>query len=377
MKAGVGRSSCLFSDKIPRPGVEDARDGVRGWAFSRVCNPDLYFGKRQTGSPENSVGGSQFSECKPPGSSKMNPERKANIQINRGFLFVLLAATLWGTTGTAQALAPGGAQPAVVGSLRLAIGGLALLGFSLLRGTFRSSARWPLKITLVAALSMAAYQLSFFAGVAKTGVAVGTVVGIGSSPILAGVISFLVLGERPGRIWGLATLLAVLGCALLIGSGGSIRIDLLGILLALGAGLAYAIFTVVSKQLLGTHHPEAVMAVVMSLGAVFLLPFLLTENIAWLAQPRGLLVALHLGLVTVAIAYTLFGRGLQLVPVATAATLTLAEPLTAGSLGVFLLGEKLSLPAFGGMLLIFAGLALLSQQGNLKLKGLFLRLGQL
>ncbi len=280
---------------------------------------------------------------------------------------MLLAAALWGTTGTAQALAPAGAQPAVIGSLRLAIGGLGLLGFAALRGTLRSGSRWPIAITLVAAVSMAAYQLFFFAGVAKTGVAVGTVVGIGSSPILAGLISFLVLGERPGKVWGMATLLAVLGCALLIGSGGSIRVDLLGITLALGAGLAYAIFTVVSKQLLAEHHPEAVMAVVMCLGAIFLVPFLVAEDISWLGQTRGLLVALHLGLVTVAVAYTLFGRGLQLVPVATAATLTLAEPLTASSLGVFLLGEKLSLPALTGILLIFAGLALLSLQGKAKL----------
>jgi len=289
------------------------------------------------------------------------------IQVNRGFVYVLLAAALWGTTGTAQALAPAGAQPAVIGSLRLAIGGLGLLGFAALRGTLRSGSRWPIAITLVAAVSMAAYQLAFFAGVAKTGVAVGTVVGIGSSPILAGLISFLVLGERPGKVWGMATLLAVLGCALLIGSGGSIQVDLLGITLALGAGLAYAIFTVVSKQLLAEHHPEAVMAVVMCLGAIFLVPFLVAEDISWLGQTRGLLVALHLGLVTVAVAYTLFGRGLQLVPVATAATLTLAEPLTASSLGVFLLGEKLSQPALTGILLIFAGLALLSLQGKAKL----------
>jgi DME family drug/metabolite transporter len=288
-----------------------------------------------------------------------------------------MAATLWGTTGTAQALAPTGAQPAAIGSLRLAIGGMALLGFAVLRGTLQQGKRWPVAITLAAAVSMAAYQLCFFAGVAKTGVAVGTVVGIGSSPILAGVISFLVLGERPGRVWGAATLMAVLGCALLIGSGGSIQIDPFGILLSLGAGLAYAIFTVVSKQLLAEHHPEAVMAVVMCLGALLLLPFLLGEDLSWLGQTGGLLVALHLGLVTVAVAYTLFGRGLRLVPVATAATLTLAEPLTAGSLGVFLLGEKLSPPALAGILLIFAGLVLLSLQGNLRLKGLFLRRGYL
>jgi DME family drug/metabolite transporter len=46
--------------------------------------------------------------------------------------------------------------------------------------------------------------------------------------------------------------------------------------------------------------------------------------------------------------------------VAAATTLTLAEPLTAGALGVFLLGERLTPIAFMGILLIFVGLALLT-----------------
>ena len=40
---------------------------------------------------------------------------------------VLAAGMLYGTTGTAQALAPEGADPSSVGLLRIALGGLALL----------------------------------------------------------------------------------------------------------------------------------------------------------------------------------------------------------------------------------------------------------
>jgi DME family drug/metabolite transporter len=78
------------------------------------------------------------------------------------------------------------------------------------------------------------------------------------------------------------------------------------------------------------------------------------------SQPRGALVVLHLGLVTVGLAYTLFGQGLKRVPVSNAVTLTLAEPMTAGILGVLLLGEQLTLQAGLGILLIFSGLALLA-----------------
>ncbi len=70
--------------------------------------------------------------------------------------------------------------------------------------------------------------------------------------------------------------------------------------------------------------------------------------------------ALYLGRVTVGVGYTLFWVGLRGVPVAMAATLTLAEPLTAGKLGVLVLGERLSLAAGLGIGLILVGLVVLS-----------------
>lgn len=276
-----------------------------------------------------------------------------------GSWLVLGAALCWGTTGTAQALAPGGATPAIVGAARLALGGVILLAYAIWRGVFQGGDRWPVWMTVWAAISMAAYQLCFFAGVARTGVAIGTIVGIGSSPILAGAVAFLLRREVPDRRWGYATALAVAGCGLLVGAGRGFQADVGGIFLALGAGLAYAFFTVTSKSLLECKPPEAVMAVVFCLGSLFLVPAFFSADLSWLWQPRGAAVVLHLGLVTVALAYSLFAKGLLSVPVATAATLTLAEPLTAGMLGVLVLGERLSAQAGFGIGLIFAGLALL------------------
>jgi len=278
----------------------------------------------------------------------------------RGFWFVLAASVLWGTTGTTQALAPAGAQPVVIGTLRLMVGGLAMLVIAAFSGGFADIKSWSLRATLMSAVCVAAYQLFFFAGVARTGVAVGTIVGIGSSPIFGGILGYLFRGERPGWKWAAATLLAVVGCALLASAGEEIKVDALGMLLAVIAGAAYAGFSLFSKPLFEKHSREAVLAAAFCLGALLLLPNLPGKDLTWLAQPRGMWVALHLGLVTAAGAYSLYARGLSLVPVATAVTLTLAEPLTAGMLGVLLLGERLTLVAGAGIVLIFSGLVVLS-----------------
>ena len=88
-------------------------------------------------------------------------------------------------------------------------------------------------------------------------------------------------------------------------------------------------------------------------------PALLRVEPQWLLQPESLAVVLHLGLATMALSYWLFARGLQTVAVGSAVTLSLAEPMTAALLGIFVLGEILNLQAAGGILLIFSGLAVL------------------
>jgi DME family drug/metabolite transporter len=253
----------------------------------------------------------------------------------------------------------------VIGTLRLAIGGVSMLLIMLMTSGVPQLKGWPLKTTLSAALFTALYQAFFFAGVAKTGVAVGTIVGIGSAPVAGGLLGYFFRGERPGRSWFVATALAIVGCIVLtLSSGGDVVIDLMGVALAIGAGVAYAAYTLVIKGLLEKHDANAVVAIVFCVGALMLAPLLIGREMAWLAAPRSIVVVLHLGLVTAALAYWLFARGLRLVPVATAVTLTLAEPLTAGLLGLLVLGEQLNPVSFAGIALIFSGLAVLSLGGR-------------
>lgn len=292
----------------------------------------------------------------------------AQGRLSAGALSVLAAGILWGTTGTTQALAPTGVTPISIGAMRLVVGGAALLVLALVRGGF-GKIKWPLLPTLLAAACVAAYQLCFFQAVSRTGVAVGTLVGIGSSPVMAGILGFIFRGERPQRSWVVATVLAIFGCTLLACGGGSIAIDPLGIVLALGAGASYASYTVAIKGLLPGRTPDAVMAVVFCAGALLLSPLLLKCDLHWMAAPKGIAVIIYLGVFVTALSYWLFVRGLRTVPVATAVTLSLAEPLTAALLGILVLGERLSLTALCGIPLLFAGLAVLAGSATGKEKG--------
>ena len=279
----------------------------------------------------------------------------------RGPTLVLMAATLWGTTGTAQALGPDGISPETVALVRMA-GGALLLGYAALRREtvpLRALAGWPLILGVAA---MAGSQPLFFTGLERTGVAVGTIVTIGSGPILAGLLAWVVRRERPGRRWALATVAAVGGAVLLVSGGEAAGVDGAGLAFAFGAGLAWAVYLVAAKALFETHPPVFVAGVVFAGAAVLLAPFAVVADTAWLATAHGILTAVWLGVIATALSYVFFSRGLGATPVAAAATLTLAEPLTAAVLGIALLDEPARASTLGGILLIALGIAVLSRQ---------------
>jgi DME family drug/metabolite transporter len=213
-------------------------------------------------------------------------------------------------------------------------------------------------------LAVACYQLAWFAGLRRTGVALGTIVGIGSGPVFAGILHWLRHRGALPRTWLLGTALSVGGAALLAtrGAGGG-SADALGLLFTLGAGLSYAVYTQAAKQAMeGGLDATGVMAGVFGVGALLMAPLLALEPLGWLATPRGAGLALHLGAVTIGLAYWLYGWGLRALPAPTVVTLTLAEPLTAAILGTALLGERLGPAGWTGAGLIAAGLVVAARE---------------
>lgn len=277
-----------------------------------------------------------------------------------GYLFIIVGAILWGTTGTSQGLAPAEATPEAFGALRLLVGGLTLLLVALIKQKSVPSSIWSNKYLWLSALFTAIYQLCFFAGVKQTGVAIGTVVGIGSAPIAGGILGYWFRKEILTRKWFLATALATTGLCLLALSGDSLDFNVTGMALAIGAGIAYAAFTLTMKNLLESYPPLFATALAFCIGSLGLFPFILLSNYQWIFTSQGLLVTGHLGVFATALAYLFFTAGLKTVKVSSAVTLTLAEPLTASILGVMVLQETLNFKELTGIFLLFTGITLLS-----------------
>jgi len=270
-------------------------------------------------------------------------------------------------TGTAQTYLDEEVSPIAVATIRSAIGGSLLLAITIIMRKI-NFLRWSWKWTILAAASIAFFQGLFFSSIRLTGIAIGTVATIGSAPVFSGVLEWLVWKTRPTAVWGLATLMAIIGCLLLFMNNGEESVHVGGFTLALCAGLSFAFYTNISKKLMAQEEALPAVAMTFSICALFLLPFSIQGGFSWLVNVHNLWTMLFMGIMCTSLAYFLFLRGLQKISSSTAVTLSLAEPLTAAILGVFLIGEHLSIVSWLGVAMLLGGIVVLTLGGRKKLK---------
>ena len=298
-----------------------------------------------------------------------------------GLLFVGLAAISWGTTGATMAMIAGdtGIGPLLVGWARLAVAAPCLIALAAAAARQPSRAGQPLvspsplpprDIVAYALLgvAMAAYQVCYFRAVTLIGVAVAALLAICSAPLMIALLAALTLGERLTPLVQVSLGMAVAGTALLVvGSRGLAEISGrfgAGALLALAAGLSYAVYAVTAKRVLSHTAPLSVAAITFALAALFLAPILGFERVTSSDVIRAAPFLLYLGVGFTAIAYALFTLGLRRVPATVAGIVSLLEPLTAATLGVVVFGESLGARGSAGAILLIAALLLLQTGGR-------------
>lgn len=290
----------------------------------------------------------------------------ANLSHRGSVLAVVSAAVLFGTTGTAQALASQqlgfDLDPLAVGSARVVLAGLILAAFAYIRGGLGFT-RLRARSAIIGGCGVAAYQLGFFTGVQTAGIAAGTMIALGSGPAFTGVLQWLMDRRRLGSRWLVSTVVAVAGMALIVAgqSGGESSNVLAGAAPALVAGLGYAVYTVAGSGLINAGtSPQAAMGQMFGIGGIILLPVLVRQWPGGLDTAAGAGAVLYLVAVPTVLAYLLFAVALQQLKHATVATLTLFEPVVAATLGAAILGENITALALFGMATVVAALGLLT-----------------
>ena len=271
------------------------------------------------------------------------------------------AAALFATGGTAQALGPSGTTPFTVAEMRLGIGGIVMLLVLPLIG-YHARQVWQLfhhPLVWLSAAASLGFQVLYFTGVSQAGVALGSLLAMGSVPVFAGLLGPLI-GHRITRAWSIATAICVTGLALLSldgiqgGSGW-------GVVAALAGGLSGAIFVLTTKVIIERGMPGVpanVAAYLIAGAALIPIIVIVPQETAWILTAGGVILAVYLGMFAMAIPNILWVTGLAGLAPGPSSTLMLTEPAVATLLGIVVLGESLAIAGIVGIVLVMVGLLL-------------------
>ena len=251
----------------------------------------------------------------------------------------------------------------LVAGLRVLIAGACVLPLCWWKD--RGQARWTKRdlplLALLAFIGVSVNQFFFIVGLSKTSVAHSALI-IGMTPISVLLIATLRRLEKITlrKIGGM--LAALLGVAVLsIEKSNGAGPSLAGDLITLVAGSAFALYTVLGKEVNQRFGSLTMNTFLFGFGALFLLPVVVWQAGSFSfgqVSPSGWLALIYMGVFPSLVCYLIFYYALGYVAASRLSTLAYLQPLVATLLGVIFLGERISVPLVTGGAIIFAGVYL-------------------
>jgi DME family drug/metabolite transporter len=269
--------------------------------------------------------------------------------MRRGYLFVFLAASMWGTLGIFAKYLDGFGLSTFTMVFYRVLFALLLLAFYLhLRGIGFSIERSRLRFyALYGFFSIFLFYTLYFYTVTISSVSFAVLL-LYTAPVYSIILGRLIFGEEltPEKL--LSLFLVMVGVVLVNGaeSGFSTKALLFGLL----TGLTYALYGVLAKFAVRKEEPEKALFYTLLFGLFFLLPFTDFE------VPSGAVPYLFaLALFPTFFGYILYNHALKEIEVSRASIIATVEPVVAIVLAFLLFGETLTTKQLAGAAMIIGG----------------------
>jgi drug/metabolite transporter (DMT)-like permease len=285
----------------------------------------------------------------------------------RGYLCAAAAAVLWASSGVAaKVLFRSGITPLQLVQIRVTLS-LAILAvaFGLFaRGLLRIRARDLPYFVVLGGVVLAMVQFTYFLAISRIHVAAAILLQY-MAPVLVAFFAVCFWRERPTWIKAVALVLALGGCYLVV-EGYNLQLlqmNRVGVIAGLVSAVSFASYTLLGERGMHRYHPWTVLF-------YSLLFATLTWHIAH--RPFHYLMAgytpaqwgwiVYIAVMGTVAAFGLYFAGINQIRSTRASITATLEPISAGIIAFFALGEALKLPQIIGGALVIAAIALLQLQ---------------
>lgn len=282
--------------------------------------------------------------------------------------FVAAAAILWGGLAIfVRSLNAGGFSAMEIvclrayGSVLFLFPGLFIIKKKLLRVQVRDC--WCFIGTGV--FSIVFFSYCYFRNVEVSSIAFSSIL-MYTSPVWVALLSAVCFRERITGRKIICLILALAGCVLVSGvTDGPASVSIYGVLLGLGSGIGYGLYTIFGRFALNKgYHPMTVAAYTFLFACVGVLPFVNIFSIInkLESDPKLWLIALGMAFFTTTLSFSLYTLGLRWLESTQAAVLATLEPIVSTIVGVFLYKEPVTVVMLIGIILVLVSSVLISKK---------------
>jgi drug/metabolite transporter, DME family len=281
------------------------------------------------------------------------------------YLFVAIAAALWGCIGFfVEYLDQHSFSTNEIVAFRFVSATILLYLYLVVIKPERLKINWKDLHYFIGTglLSISFFNWSYFTAIRETSLSVAVVL-LYTGPAFVVVLSRIIFKERVTLQKLLALIFTFLGIILVaeVTTGGG-EFSTYGIIVGVGAGFGYALYSIFSKLALKVYSPLTIIFYTFLIASIFWIPvsgIYTIDSMKRLTNLSTLSWIVGLGFLPTVLAYLLYTEGLKKIEPGKASITAMTEPITATMIGFFMFGDNLNGLQITGILFVMTSVMLI------------------
>ncbi|THE12974.1 EamA family transporter [Bacillus timonensis] len=284
-------------------------------------------------------------------------------------LSIAAGATLWGIIGLfVSNLYAIGFTPLQVVGVRAIAASIFLITYALLTNPQAFKIKIPDSKYFIGTgiISIVLFNWCMFVAIEETSISVAAIL-LYTAPAFVTIFARLLFKEKLTLRKMLALAVTIVGCAFVVGvfPNFSGTISLFGLVVGIGSGFFYALYSIFGKFALEKYDSLTVTVYTFIFAAVAVTPFSgIWSAVNLFADIKSWLYIAGLGFLSSMLAFILYTKGLQYIESSRASIIATIEPVVAAIIGFFIFQETLQMWQYVGIIMVIAAVIIVQENSR-------------
>lgn len=287
------------------------------------------------------------------------------------WLLIAIGASLWGIIGVfVTYLYEVGFTPLEVVAVRVLTASIFMVPYVFLknRHLFKIKIKDSRYFIGTGIISIVLFNWCLFSSMKESSISIAFIL-LYTAPAFVTILSRIVFKEALTARKITALLITLIGCSLVIGifSSSTASISLYGLILGLGSGFFYALYSIFGKAALSKYDSLTVTVYTFLFATVAIVPFSgLGAKITLLMDVKVLGLVIGLGFLSTMLPFVFYTKGLHYVESSRASIIATIEPVVASIVGFFIFNETLTTWQYLGMVMVISSVIIVQESKKQK-----------